>query len=45
MYATAERKIIHIFKTFIERVFVPQLGKMDPVCQQEWGKFSNMISS
>ncbi len=39
-----ERKIIGIFKTFIEKVFVPQLSKMDPSSQQEWNKFSSMIS-
>lgn len=40
----AQKKIINIFKTFIERVFVPQLSKMDASSQQEWNKFSNMIS-
>lgn len=40
-----ERKIINIFKSFIERVFVPQLPKMDPTCQQEWTKFSNMLTT
>lgn len=38
-----ERKIIGIFKTFIEKVFVPQLSKLDSSSQQEWNKFSNMI--
>ncbi len=41
----SERRIINIFKTFIERVFVPQLPKMDLSCQQEWNKFSSMIST
>lgn len=40
-----ERRIVNIFKSFIERVFVPQLSKMDFACQQEWTKFSNMISA
>lgn len=40
-----ERKIVSMFKAFIERVFVPQLPKMDLSCQQEWNKFSNIISS
>lgn len=40
-----ERKIVNMFKSFIERVFVPQLPKMDLSCQQEWNKFSNMISA
>lgn len=39
-----ERKIIGIFKSFIEKVFVPQLSKMDLSSQQEWNKFSTMIS-
>lgn len=39
-----QRKIISIFKSFIEKVFVPQISKMDLSCQQEWNKFSNMIS-
>ena len=40
----SDRRIINIFKTFIEKVFVPQLSKIDLSCQQEWNKFSNMIS-
>lgn len=40
-----DRKIIHIFKSFIERVFVPQLPKMEFTCLQEWNKFSSMIST
>lgn len=45
MYSTGERKLIGIFKAFIERIFVPQLPKMDIICQQEWNKFYNMIST
>lgn len=41
----SDRKIIYIFKSFIERIFVPQLSKMDLSCQQEWNKFSNMINT
>lgn len=41
----SERRIINIFKSFIEKVFVPQLAKLDLSCQQEWNKFSNMIST
>lgn len=41
----SERKLITIFKSFVERVFVPQLHKMDLRCQQEWNKFSNMLSN
>lgn len=42
---TSDRKIINIFKSFIDRIFVPQLPKMDASCQQEWNKFSAMISA
>lgn len=40
-----ERRIISIFKAFIEKVFVPQLSKMDGNCQQEWNKFSSLITA
>ena len=33
-----------MFKTFIDKIFVPQLPKMDANCQTEWNKFSNIIS-
>ena len=41
----ADKKIISIFRNFIEKVFVPQLSKMDVTCQLEWNKFSNLISA
>lgn len=41
----ADRKLVGLFRAFVERVFVPQLSKMDPQCQQEWTKFSAMISN
>ena len=41
----SERKVIAIFKTFIEKVFVPQLPKMELPCQKEWAKFSSMLSA
>lgn len=40
-----DRKIINIFKSFIERVFVPHLPKMDLFSQQEWNKFNSIISA
>jgi hypothetical protein len=41
----SERKIINIFKSFIEKIFVTQLPKMDNSCQQEWTKFSALITA
>ena len=41
----SEKKLLNIFRTFIEKVFVPQLPKMEPSCQKEWTKFSSMFSS
>lgn len=41
----AERKLVNIFKSFVERVFLPQLHKLDFRCQQEWSRFSNMLSA
>ena len=29
----------------MDKVFAPQLNKMDLHCQQEWSKFSNMLTS
>jgi hypothetical protein len=40
-----ERKLLSLVKTFIEKVFVPQLPKLDFACQQEWNKFNQVISS
>jgi hypothetical protein len=39
------RKIVSMFKTFIDKVFVPQLPKMDIGCQKEWTKFSSFFST
>lgn len=41
---TNEKKLVMIFKSFIEKVFVPQLPKMDSFAQKEWGKMSSMLS-
>jgi hypothetical protein len=45
MNSVSERKIISMFKSFIERVFVPQLPRMEPTCKQEWTKFNTLISA
>ena len=45
MMSLGEKKLITIFKTFIEKVFVPQLPKLEPTCQKEWAKFSSMLGA
>lgn len=40
----AERKLIQIFKSFVEKSLVPQIRKIDGQLF-EWNKFSTMLSS
>lgn len=40
-----DKKVIGIFRTFIEKVFVPQLPKMDMNCRLEWNKFASLLAS
>ena len=39
-----EKKLISLFKNFVERALLPQLKKVDG-SQSEWSKFSSMIST
>lgn len=39
-----EKKLINLFKNFVERALLPQLKKVDG-SQAEWSKFSSMIST
>lgn len=39
-----EKKLITIFKTFIEKNLIPQIKKVDGLLT-EWNKFSSMVSS
>ena len=40
----SDRRLINLFKTFVEKVFVPHFNKLEIGVQQEWTKFSNMVS-
>jgi hypothetical protein len=39
----SERKLIQLFKLFVEKAFAPQLRKLGGDLT-EWNKFSNMLS-
>lgn len=38
----AEKRLIHIFKIFVEKAFVPQIKKFEGNLG-EWNKFSSML--
>ena len=38
-----EKQLIQIFKTFVEKTFLPALRKTDN-SMQEWNKFASMLS-
>ena len=42
MQSGAEKRLIQLFKIFVEKVFVPQIKKFEGTLV-EWSKFSSML--
>ena len=40
---TFEKKLIHIFKTFVEKSLIPQIKRFDGSIN-EWNQFSSLLS-
>lgn len=43
-FAMADKRIISVFKTFVEKVFLPNLKKTDPAIS-EWNKFTQLLNN
>lgn len=40
----AEKRLISVFRTFVEKIFLPSLKKTDPAVS-EWNKFAQLLSN
>ena len=39
-----EKRLIAIFRTFVEKALLPQLKRIEGASSKEWNKFNSMLS-